>query len=77
MNSNCIVEVLVLIVRSELDINVLSNTRRNHALLVIFDFKVGRGGWQNVKPLWGRRIVNQSHFQCVSLEGLETCKLHH
>ena len=40
MNSYCVVEVLILIVRSELDIDVLSNTRGYHPLLVIFDFKI-------------------------------------
>ena len=35
-----VVEVLVLIVRSELNINVLCNSRGNHALLVILYLKV-------------------------------------
>ncbi len=40
MNSYCVIEVLILIVRSELDIDVLSNTRGYHTLLVIFYLKI-------------------------------------
>ena len=40
MNSNRIIEILVLIVRSELDIDVLSYAGGHHALLIIFNLKI-------------------------------------
>jgi hypothetical protein len=44
MNSYHIIEVLILIVRRELDIDVLTDTGGNHALLIIFNLKIWRGG---------------------------------
>jgi len=44
MNSYSIVEVLILIVRRELDIDVLTDTGGHHALLIIFNLKIWRGG---------------------------------
>lgn len=41
MNSNRIIEVLVFIVRSELNIDVLGDPRRHHPLLIVLDLEVG------------------------------------
>jgi len=39
MNTNAVVEILELVARSELDVDVLANTRGNHALFTILDLK--------------------------------------
>ena len=41
MNTDEVVEVFVLIVRSELDIDVFSDARRNHALFVVLYLEIG------------------------------------
>jgi hypothetical protein len=42
MNSYGVIEVLVLIIRSELDIYVLGYTRRYHTFLIVFNLEIGR-----------------------------------
>ena len=58
MNSNCIIEILVLIVRGELDIYVFGNARWYHAFLVVFYLEIWSRGRKNMQSLWGRRVVN-------------------
>ncbi len=58
MDPHRVVVVLILIGRGgELDVDVLGDTGRNHALLLIFDLKVGCLWWQNVQSLWRWGIV--------------------
>jgi hypothetical protein len=48
VNSNGVVEVLELVVRSKLNINVLGNTGRNHSFLIVLDSEVGGLRRQNM-----------------------------
>jgi hypothetical protein len=77
MNSYRIVEVLILIVRRELDIDVFTDTGGDHPLLIIFNLKIWGRRRQDVKSLRGGRVVNQPHLQSVRLQCLEPCKFHH
>ena len=49
--------------RSELDVDVLRDSRWDHTFLIVFDFKVGGLRRQDVDSLRGRRVVNQAHFE--------------
>ena len=71
VDANAIIIVLVLIIRCELHIYVLRYTSWNHSLLVVLDLEVVGLRWQYVQSLWGRRVVDQSHFQRVSLQDFE------
>lgn len=51
VHSYRVVEILIFIVRSELDINVLSDTRGYHPLFVVLNLKIGGRGRQDVKAL--------------------------
>lgn len=48
MNSNAVVEVFEFIAGRELHIDVLADTRRDHALLVVLDLKEGCRRRQNM-----------------------------
>ena len=77
VNSNGIIEVLVFIVRSELNVYVLGDPRRHHPLLIVLYLEVGRAGREYAESLRGRRVIDQSHAKCVGLQGLKTCEFHH
>jgi len=58
MDPHRVVVVLILIWGGgELDVDVLRDTGRNHALLLIFDLEVGCLWWQNVQSLWRWGVV--------------------
>ena len=75
VNSNRVVEVLLLIVGGELDVDVLSDARGHHAFLVVLDFEVGRLRRQDVQPLRRGRVVDQAHSHGVGLESFKARKL--
>jgi len=75
VNSNRVVEVLLFIVWSKLDVDVLGDTGGHHAFLVVLDFEVRRLRGQNVQPLWRGRVVDQADPHGVSLEGLKASEL--
>ena len=79
VNANRVVVVFVALVAGwrELHVDVLGDARWDHALLVVPNFEVGSLGWQHMEPLGGRGVVDQSHFQSVSLAGFEACELDH
>jgi hypothetical protein len=61
--------------RSELDVDVLGDTRWYHAFLIVLNFKVRSLGRQNVDSLRSRRVVNQTHFQRVGLACFKSSEL--
>ena len=72
MNSNCVVVVLLRrhaiktsSCRSELDVDVFSNTSRNHALFWVSNLELLSLRWQNMQPLWRRTYVDQTDLQSV------------
>jgi hypothetical protein len=62
--------------RSELNVNVLSDTRGQHSLLVETNFEVGGLRGQHVQALRSRRVVDYTQFQRVRLVGFKASKLH-
>ena len=76
VDSHRVIVVLVFIHGwSELNVDVLCDACRNHALLLVTNFEVLGLRWQNVEALWGGRIVNQSQFHRVRFICLEAGKL--
>lgn len=75
MDSNAIVVVLVLVVGRELNINFFSDSSGYHAFLAVADLKVGSRRRENVQPLRGRRVVDETNLQGVSLPYLESLEL--
>lgn len=61
----------------ELHVDVLAHASGNHAFLLVSDFEIGRLRWQDVQPLWRRRIVDHSHFESVGFVGLEPGEADH
>ena len=77
MNPHRVIVVLVFIDSgSELNIDVLSDTRWNHSLLLAANLEVGGLRGQNVQSLRRWRIINQSKFHRVGLVRLEACEFH-
>jgi len=76
VNAHRVVVVVELVgCRCELDVDILSDTCRKHALFVIANFEIG-GLWrQNVEPLRRWRIVKNSQFHCVRLVHFKARKL--
>lgn len=67
VDSNWIIEILVLVVRSELNVDVFTDSWWNHSFFVVFYLKEW-GLWRkNVKSLGSWRIVYQFYFQYVGL----------
>lgn len=62
-----IIEVFVLIARSELNIDVLTDARGHHTLFVVLDLEEACLWRQNVQPLRSWRVVDQLDFECVGL----------
>jgi hypothetical protein len=58
VNSNAIIKVFILLVGGELDVDVFTDTRWDHPLLVIFNLEVWSCWWKDVKPLRSWRVVN-------------------
>lgn len=77
VDPNGVIEVLVFIVRSELNVNVLTDTRWDHTFLMVLYFEVRRLWRQDVQPLRRRGVIYQLYFQNVGFPQLETGKLHH
>ena len=75
MDADGVIEVLVLIVGSELHVNVLADAARDHPFLVVLYLEKRRAGWQDVQTLRSRRVVDQLHLQSVGLAQLKSCKL--
>lgn len=74
MNSNGVIKVFVLIVWSELNIDILADTRRNHSFLIILDLEIWGLRRQDVQSLWGWRVINQFDFESVGLAEFKACK---
>ena len=74
MNSNGAIKVFVLIVWSELNIDILADTRRNHSFLIILDLEIWGLRRQDVQSLWGWRVINQFDFESVGLAEFKACK---
>ena len=70
-----VVEVLVFIVWGEVDVDVFTDAGWDHAFLIVLNLKVGCLWWQDVKPLWGWRVVDQFHFQNVGLSKFKASEL--
>ena len=78
MNANRVIIVFVLVCgRSELNVDVFCNARRQHALLVAPNFEKVSLWRQNVKPLRRGRIIDQPHLHRVGLIRFKTRKFHH
>ena len=76
VDSHRVVVVFVLVDSgSELNVDVLGHSRRNHALLLVPDFEVARLRRQDVKPLGCWRVVYQPQFHCVRFICLEASEL--
>lgn len=67
VNPYGVVEVLELVVGSELNIDVLGYAARDHALLVVLYFEKWSLRGQDVETLRGRRVVDQPHLEGVGL----------
>ena len=77
MDPHRVIVVLVFIDSgSELNIDVLGDTRRNHSLLLVANLEVVGLRGQNVQSLRRRRIINQANFHRVSLVRLEAGEFH-
>ena len=73
-----VIVVLVLVDGGrELNIDVLGDTRRDHALLLVLDFEERGLGRQNMQPLRRRRVVDQAQLHRVRLVRLEAGKFDH
>lgn len=78
VDSHGVVVILVFIDSGrELDVNLLGDARRNHALLLIPDLEVARLRGQDVEALRSRRIINESQLHSVRFICLEACKFDH
>lgn len=62
VNPDCIVEVLELIIRCELNVDVLCDAAGDHALFVVLDFEKGGLRGKDVETLRGWRVIDQPHF---------------
>lgn len=74
MNSNGVIKVFVLVVWSELNIDILADTRRNHSFLIILDLEIRGLRRQDVQSLWSWRVINQFDFESVGLAEFKACK---
>ena len=78
MDSHRVIVVLVLIDSwRELNVNVLCNACRNHSLLLVTNLEVLGLRREDVKALWGGRVVDQSQFHGVRFICLKAGKLDH
>ena len=77
VDSYGIVKVLVLVVRSELNVDVLADSRRDHPFFVVLYLKIWGLRWQNVQPLWRWRVVDDFNFQNMRFPKFKTGKLNH
>ena len=78
VDSHRVIVVLVFVHGwSELNVDVLSDSRWDHALLLVPDFEVAGLGRQDVKSLRGRRVVNQAQLHRVRFICLEASELDH
>lgn len=76
MDSDAVIEILEFVVRSELDVDVLADTRWDHTLLVVLDLEEGGARWQDVQSLRSWTIVDQLYLQSVCLAQLVASELH-
>lgn len=75
VDADAVVVVLVLVVGRELHVQVLTYPRWYHPLLVVLDLEVWCVGRQDVEALGRRRVVDEAHFEGVSLVGFEAGEL--
>ena len=60
-----------------MNINLFSDSSRDHAFLIVPYFEVSGLRWQNVEPLRLRRVVNQAKFHRMRFICLKPCEFHH
>lgn len=62
--------------RSELHIDIFTDTSRNHAFFLVTDFEIRCLGWQNVQPLRCWRVIDYSDFKCMCFINFKPCKFY-
>ena len=78
VDSHGVVVIFVFInSRSELDVNLFGDARRDHTLLLVPDLEVARLWGQDVEALRSGRVIDESQLHSVRFICLEACELDH